>query len=76
MPTARLLGKCEFKAFAAQRALIDDCEVPPDRVDKPAGCAARKARLGFAEIKDPIQVAPPKLAISDVDNDAHAPPSG
>ena len=59
MPTARLLGECEFKAFAAQQALIDDREVAADRVDKPAGCAARKARLGLAEIKDPVQVAPP-----------------
>src|SRR5438093_12096991 len=59
MPTARLLGERELKAFAAQRALIDDREVATVRVDKPVGCAARKARLGLAQIKDPVLVAPP-----------------
>src|SRR6266446_4235234 len=73
MPTARLQGECEFKAFAAQRAPIDDCEVAPDRVDKPARCAARKARLGLAEIKEPVQVTPPSRQLPMPEDDARAP---
>jgi hypothetical protein len=45
-----LLEKRQFEAFATQRALIDDREVAPDRADKPAARAVRKARLGFAEM--------------------------
>src|SRR5207244_3681114 len=59
MPAARLLGEREFKAFAAQRALIYDREVAADRVDKPGRRAARNARLGLTEIKEPVQVVSP-----------------
>jgi hypothetical protein len=58
MPTARLLGESQLKAFSAQQALIDDREVAPDRVDKPAGCAARKVGLGFTEMKACPNCAP------------------
>src|SRR6266436_7636135 len=70
MPTARLLSEREFKAFAAQQAVIDDREVATERVDKPAGCTARKARLGFAEIKGPVQVAPPSRQLPMPEDDA------
>src|SRR5439155_7548016 len=73
MPTTRLLGEREFKAFAAQQALIDDREVAPERVDKPAGYAARNACLGFAKMMERIQVASPQPATPALENDAYAP---
>ena len=73
MPGARLLGEREFKAFAAQRALIYDREVAADRVDKPARCAARNVCLGLAEIKEPVQVAPPSRQHPRVEDDVCAP---
>jgi hypothetical protein len=47
--------------------------VAPDRVDKPAGYAARNARLGFAKMMERIQVASPQPATPALENDAYAP---
>jgi len=77
MPATRLLEKRQLQAFAAQRALVDDCKVAPNRADKAIARTVRKLHLVLAEMIQSIQVSPsPTGSRPAAENGVLASPSG